>query len=649
MKKDLFAVIGLVSLAFAPAPALAQNYGDADEMNPSGQPKLEYHLFVTANRAETSREEVGSSITVISARQLEEMQKFTVLDALRTVPGLDVVQTGGPGGQTSVLIRGAKSEDALILLDGVEMNDPSTPGRSFDFAHLTTADIERIEIIRGPQSTLYGSDAMSGVINIISKTGQEKTRGFLSGEYGSFDSFSGNAGLSGGNKWADYALSASRLDSKGISAASAGAGNMERDGYENTTISGKLGITPVGHVHADFILRYIDSQADLDNAGGVGGDDPNNRADVEQLSTRAQARISLFNGFWQQTIGFSLSRQERNYRNDTDAAHPVDLDRSSYSGQILKFDWQHNFCLQEANMLTVGLETEREKGESAYYSESAWGPYASEFTQKNARTTAGYIQDHLRLGGNWFATLGARLDDHNRFGTKITYRIASTYLIQKTGTRIKGTYGTGFKSPSLYQLYSFYGDETLKPETSLGWDIGIEQSFCSSRLTLGATYFNNQFDRMIDYDNATWKYVNVGRAKTRGIEMSASGQPLAALVLQASYTYTATEDEDSGLELLRRARHKMGFTANCRFSKKGNANLEIAYVGKRTDIDYSTWPNARVSLAAYVLLNLATTYDLSGRVRIGLGVKNLGNVKYEEILGYGTPGISAYLGVKFMY
>jgi len=649
MKKDLFAVIGMVFLVFGPSMAMAQDSGDEDEMNPSGQPKLEYQLFVTANRTGTSQEEVGSSITVITSRQLEEMQKFTVLDALRTVPGLDVVQTGGPGGQTSVFIRGAKSEDALILLDGVEMNDPSTPGRSFDFAHLTTVNIERIEIIRGPQSTLYGSDAMSGVINIISKTGQGKTSGFLAGEYGSFDSFSGNAGLSGGNKWADYTLSASRLDSKGISAASASDGNLERDGYQNTTISGKLGITPLEQFHADFILRYIDSQADLDNAGGVGGDDPNNRAAVEQYFSRAQARISLFNGFWQQTIGFSLSQQERNYRNDTDAEHPADLDRSSYNGQILKFDWQHNLRLQEANILTMGLETEREKGRSEYYSESAWGPYASEFTQKNARTTAGYIQDHVRLSGNWFATLGARLDDHNRFGTKITYRIASTYLIQKTGTRIKGTYGTGFKAPSLYQLYSLYGDETLKPETSLGWDIGLEQSFWNSKLTLGTTYFNNEFDQMIDYNNATWKYVNVGAAKTRGIEMFAAAQAFAALALQASYTYTATEDEVTGLELLRRARHKLGFTTNFRFSKKGNANLEIVYVGKRADIDYSTWPYARATLAGYVLLNLATTYDLSGRVRIGIGVKNLGNVKYEEILGYGTPGISAFMGIKFMF
>jgi vitamin B12 transporter len=649
MKKVFLTVFGLVSLVFGPAMAMARNSDGSEETEPSGQPKLEYHIFVTANRTETSREEVGNSITIITARQLEEMQKLTVLDALRTVPGLDVVQAGGPGGQASIFIRGAKSEDALILMDGVEMNDPSTPGRSFDFAQLTTANIERIEIIRGPQSTLYGSDAMSGVINIISKTGQGKPGGFLSGEYGSFNSFSENADLSGGNKWANYTLNASRLDTKGISAASESDGNLERDGYKNTTISGKIGIMPIEHVHADFILRYTDSQADLDNFGGVGGDDPNNRADVKQLFSKAQARISLFNGFWEQTIGFSLSHHERNYRNDTDAEHPFDSDRSTYNGEVLKFDWQHNLRFQEMNMLTMGVEMEQEKAKSDYYSESAWGPYTSDFAQKNSRTTAWYVQDHVRLGGNWFATLGTRLDDHSLFGTKITYRIASNYLIQETGTRIKGSLGTGFKSPSLYQLYSLYGDETLKPETSIGWDIGIEQFLWNNRLTLGVTYFRNKFNQMIDFDNATWKYLNVDAAKTLGIEMFAYAQPFAVLILQANYTYTATKDKATGFDLLRRARHKLGFTANYRYSKKGNANLEINYVGKRTDIDYSTLPYARVTLSGYMLVNLALAYDINGGLQMFAGVKNLGNAAYEEVLGYGTPRISAFTGIKFVF
>lgn len=655
MKKLLF--VFLLAVLFVMLPCSTQGRDLGDEATGSGQPaggdepgyQLKYYIVVTANRTDTPQQELGSAITVITESQLEKMQKTTVLDALRTVPALDVVQAGGAGGQASVFIRGAKSEHTLVLLDGVEINDPSTPGRSADLANLATADVERIEVIRGPQSVLHGSDAMGGVINIISKTGKGKVGGFFRGGYGSFNSFAESAGLNGGNRWANFSLGVSRSDTDGISAAGEGRGVLEKDGYGDTTITGKLGVNPAKNVHADFILRTIDSRTDLDNAGGAAGDDPNNTAAAKQVFSRVQARVSLFNGRWEQKIGFSLSRQERHYKNDTDAAHPLDSDRSTYSGQIIRCDWQHDLRFLKANMLTVGMESEQEKGESEYDSESAWGPYSSRFPQKSALTTAAYIQDHVRLTNDWFATLGARLDSHDRFGTKATYRLASTYRVRKSGTRIKASFGTGFKTPSLYQLYSLYGDKDLMPETSTGWDLGIEQSWRSDRITLGVTYFGNEFKQLIDYDSAIWKYMNVGAAKTSGVELSASVQAIAALTLQADYTHTAAQDEATGEYLLRRARHKLNLAANWRLGKNGNANLGLNYVGSRYDTDYSTWPASRVKLDGYVLINLALAYDLSDRMRMFAGVKNLGNAKYEEILGYGAPGINAALGIKYSF
>ena len=607
-------------------------------------------IVITATRIETASREVGSSITVITNQQIEERQNTTVLEVLRTVPAVDVVRSGGPGGQTSVFIRGAKSEHTLVLIDGIEMNDPITPGRSYDFANLTTDNIERIEIIRGPQSTLYGSDAIGGVINIITKRGKGKPRGFMSAEGGSFNTFTEKAGVSGGNQWANYSLGISRWDTDGISAANEKDGNHEKDGYENTSISTRLGVTPAENLDTDFILRYINAKADIDNSGGVGGDDPNNKADSEQLFLRTQARLSLFNDLWEQKLGFSLTDLDRDYRNDTDADHPSDLDRSSYDGKILKFDWQHNLYLHETNTLTLGVENEEEKGKSKYYSESAWGPYSSNFKEKTARTTGYYLQDQVKLWDSWFTTLGVRLDDHSKFGSETTYRITSAYLVRQTGTKLKGTYGTGFKAPSLYQLYSHpYGDQNLDPEESTGWDIGVEQSLFDKKLILGVTYFSNEFDELIEFESGTSKYINVAEAEAKGVEVFASVRPIGDLTFRASYTYTDTEDKETGKDLLRRAQNKFGLDVNYQFMDKGNVNLSLVYVGKRDDNDYSTWPATRVELDDYVLANLAASYDITRNIQVFGRVENFLDEDYEEVKGFGTPELSAFAGCKLSF
>ena len=607
-------------------------------------------IVITATRIETASREVGSSITVITNQQIEERQNTTVLEVLRTVPAVDVVRSGGPGGQTSVFIRGAKSEHTLVLIDGIEMNDPITPGRSYDFANLTTDNIERIEIIRGPQSTLYGSDAIGGVINIITKRGKGKPRGFMSAEGGSFNTFTEKAGVSGGNQWANYSLGISRWDTDGISAANEKDGNHEKDGYENTSISTRLGVTPAENLDTDFILRYINAKADIDNSGGVGGDDPNNKADSEQLFLRTQARLSLFNDLWEQKLGFSLTDLDRDYRNDTDADHPSDLDRSSYDGKILKFDWQHNLYLHETNTLTLGVENEEEKGKSKYYSESALGPpYTSNFKEETARTTGYYLQDQVKLWDSWFTTLGVRLDDHSKFGSETTYRITSAYLVRQTGTKFKGTYGTGFKAPTLYQLYSQYGNQNLDPEESTGWDIGVEQSLFDKKLILGATYFSNEFDELIEFESSTWKYINVAEAEARGVEVFVSARAIDDLTLRASYTYTDTEDKETGKDLLRRAQNKFGLDVNYQFMDKGNVNLSLVYVGKRDDNDYSTWPATRVELDDYVLANLAASYDITRNIQVFGRVENFLDEDYEEVKGFGTPELSAFAGCKLSF
>ncbi len=603
-------------------------------------------VVVSATRIEIPVREAGSSVTVISGSQIEEQQKPTVPDVLRTVPGLDVVKRQGA---TSVFMRGAKSEHTLVLIDGIEMNDPISPGRAFDFSYLTVDNIERIEVIRGPQSTLYGSDAIGGVINIITKKGKGSPSGFVSAEAGSFHTFRERAGISGGNSFANYSLGISRLDTEGISAADRDDGNHEDDGLENTTVSGRVGLTPGESFGLDVILRWIDAEADIDNSGGPGGDDPNYTTETQQLYFRSQASLLLLDDLWEQKLGFSLTDYSREGQNDTDADHPDDLSRDSYDGKIVKFDWQHDLYLHETNTLTLGAETEAEKGRSDYYSQSIYGPYSSTFDEETARTSSFYLQDRITLRDSLFTTLGVRVDDHNRFGTETTYRITTAYCINQSGTTIKGSYGTGFKAPTLYQLYSAYGDETLDPEESTGWDVGVEQTLFGERLKLSATYFSNDFDDLIDYDTGLWKYVNVAEALSHGIELVATLMPTDDLTIRAGYTYTDTQDKTTGEDLLLRARNRFGFNVNYRILNKANINLDISHIGSRYDNDFSTWPATRVRLDPYTLVNLAASYCITGSVQLFSRVENLFDEEYEEVKGYGTAGFSVYGGLKVTF
>ena len=606
-------------------------------------------IVVSATRVETPYEQLGSSATVITRQDIERSQKTTVIELLRTVASIDVASSGGPGQPASVFIRGAKSEHTLVLIDGVEVNDPISPGRAFDWAHLTTDNIERIEIIRGPQSTLYGSDAIGGVINIITRKGKGRPRFTLSTEYGTYHTYRESAAVSGGTTLFNYSVSLARLDTEGVSAARRRDGNREDDAYENTTVAARFGLTPSENFGLDVFLRYSDAYAELDMAGGPGADDPNYDSDTQNFSVRTQARLGLLDGLWEQKLGVSYTDIDRRTHNDPDPTHPLDVERSSYDGEILRFDWQHNLYLHDTNTLTLGAETEEERGRSHYFSDGAWGPFTSDFRTRKARTNGYYVQDQIKLWDRFFTTVGARLDDHEKFGSETTYRIASAYLVRETGTKLKGSYGTGFKAPTLFQLYSSFGDVNLQPEKSRGWDVGVEQKLCNDRVTLGATYFHNDFTNLIDYNNATWKYENIGKARTRGVELAATVQPTDPLTLRGTYTYTHAEDVETGFDLLRRAKSKVGLDASYRLTEKARLNAGLAYIGKRKDLDFGTFPAARVSLESYVLVNVGASYDVTKHLTVFGRLENLFNEKYEEVKGYGTPGFGAFTGVRVTF
>lgn len=629
-------VAALAACTFCHLPAWAD---DAPEVA---------QIVVTANRVETPIDQIGSSISVITAEEIEQKQEHTLLEILKSVPGIDVIRNGGPGGNTSVFLRGANSEHTLVLVDGVEVNNPISTSRAFNFADVTLDNVERVEVLRGAQSTLYGSDAIGGVINIITKRGSGTPTAFASIEGGSYETFIEKAGSSGAVGNADYSLALSREDSASISAAANSAGNSEPDGYHNTSGSAKLGYTTA---LADFDLsgRIHNTNADIDNSGGAGQDDPNRHLNTNQYSLRAAASSSALISALEQTASVSFAETSYDDNNDPDDAHPLDRLRSQFTGSMLKFDLLNTYSIDKDQRLVLGIETEKERGDSDYASDGEFGPFNTTFAKKDARTNGYFAQAILGGVTDLFTSFGIRVDDHDRFGSEVTWRIAPTYLIRPTDTRLKASVGTGFKAPSLYQLYSEFGREDLDPEESLSYDVGIEQSFQERALTLGISLFRNDFDNLISFDPNTFIFENIAEATTQGIEFTAVAPLTEQLSIRGGYTFTDTEDEATGEELLRRSKHRANLDLDYAFVPEAHGHVGVLYIGKRDDNDFATFPATRVELSDYALVYLAGSYDLNSSLSLFARVDNLFDKEYQEVLGFGTPGTSAFGGVKVSF
>lgn len=566
--------------------------------------------------------------------------------------GLNVIQNGPPGSAASVFIRGGDSAQTKIMLDGVELNDPVTPSRAFDFSHLMIDNIDRIEIIRGPQSPLYGSDAMAGVINIISRKTRETPHIRLATRGGSYGSVSGRAEAAGGGDTIQYSFGASYYRTEGFSAASKKyPGNQEPDGYRNLTLSGKINVRLQDNLEWLFSARGLQSRTELDNMGGAYGDDPNHVSEYDSVILHSGLRGLFLRNRWESRLDLSYVDASRYYDNPVDDAHPFSAENAEYLSDMAKFNWQNNIFIHPANTLTLGLEYLREQGESTYNSSSSWGSTLSVFPQNTADNLGIFIQDRISADDRLFFTLGGRWDHHSRAGSALTYRAAPSFLIQATGTRLKATLGTGFKAPSLYQLYApatFWGpmgNLELEPERSLGWDAGFEQNFPGNSLSLGVTYFSNQYRNLIDFDY-TRGYINIGKASSRGLEISLEAQPLDFLSFNAAYTYLQAKNDMTGEALLRRPQHKFILEGRGTWMDSLQVRLLLIYMGERSDIFYSGYNADRVTLDDYVLLNSSLSYDLFSGLTLTLRMENILNQDYELVKGYGTPGFSVYGGIE---
>jgi vitamin B12 transporter len=597
-------------------------------------------IVVTSERFEESVEDVGSSVSVVTDTEIEEKGNISVSDILRDIPGISLVRNGGVGGYTSMFIRGAESSHALVMIDGVEMNDPMSPARSFDWANLLTGDIERIEIVRGPQSTLYGSDAMGGVVNIITKQGKGKPviGGLFEG--GSFYTFRESIYSRGAFSRGDYSVSLSRLDSKGFSAAALGD---EKDGYNNTTFNAKVDVDLYQKLKWYGNLRYLEAWSELDN--GAFGDDPNFSMDTTSLSGKTGIEHSLTD-WWKYDLNFSWLNLHRDDRNAFDEFHLFDDSKDWFDGVNYKGDWQNTINLGDISTLVGGVEYQSEQGKSFSRMTSLLGEFISEFPKKTADTIGVYIQDTIKLWERLIVTFGGRYEDHEIFGSHTDYKAWASYRIPKIDTRLKGSIGTGFKAPSLFQLYSIYGSTDLVPEEAMSYDIGFDQPLFEEKITTGITYFHNDFSDLIDWDDSLWKYRNISKAKTQGVEAALNWKIFKWLDAGVTYTYLHTEDKTTGLELDRRPMHTYGLAFKWYPTEKYIVRLDLLHVGERKDIDYSNYPYEQITLNGYTKVDLSLHYKIRPSIEFFGRIENLLDEKYEEVYGFNSAGIAGYGGIK---
>ncbi len=657
------------SVTAAPKPKPTnQGAGDATVVSPSLQP--------------TPTDQSASAVTVITASDIESQQLRTVADALATVPGLNVVQTGGPGGQTSVFIRGTNSNHVKVLIDGIDVSDPSNPNGSFDFGQLLTGDIERIEILRGPQSGLYGSDAIGGVIAITTKSGNGPPKATISLEGGSFGTTNERASLSGSHADFNYVFNIQHFQSASTPVTPfydlAPGEQRINDFYDNWTFSTKLGAKLSDTLAVNVVGRYTDSTLHFTNDDFVDFFPQSFAEPIQstQIDHQFAGRAELV---WSPSAGFK-NFFGVNYTNswtwnldpnaDTGLTSPAVLPPMINLGTRVKEDYRGEFQVAPGQLLMFGAEDQNETlWTNSSSTIDAFGNETFFVTNAERRNDAGWLELQNQLTKQLYLVSNIRFDANEDFGDHATFRVAPVYIVAQTDTKLKASYGTGFKAPSLEDLYVnflpfFVANPNLKPEESTGWDVGFEQPLANGRFRFGSTYFRNDIQNLIETVTTATPDVeslgNINDATAWGFENFAAWQVNSRLSLRADYTYTlalaestpgCTSSPCAGQQLLRRPKNKASLTANWRATDRLTLSSTLLYVGPWWDLGrQSLAPNGTipyVEAPGFVTVNLAANYALRDDVTLFARIDNLFNAQYEDPLGFMRPGFGAYAGIRF--
>ena len=613
------------------------------------------NVVVTASRVPVPLKAVGGSITVIGAEELENRQPNFIGDVLQSVPGVDVSRSGGVGGFTQLRVRGAEANQLLVLIDGVEVND-ATLGSEFDFAHLLNGEIERIEVLRGAQSGIWGADALAGVINVISKEGSGPPRVHGFAEAGSFGTVASGGSVSGGGDRYHFSLHGRYINSDGINNAQTGD---EEDGYENGSVSFRGGYRPHELVEFSGYVRHVASEREFDPAPfpvsvPVDGD---RITDAEQTYARLQTSVELFDGRWLHRLGASLT--------DTENANIFDgVEDTSNAGRKFRLDYQTSIHIDTPGFadaehtLTFAMDREIEdflqRGTPSLFGDP---------NQDQSVASHGYaVEYRVALWGRLFLSGAVRRDDNNDFANSTTGRGTAAYTHLQTDTKVHFSYGTGVKNPTFTERFgftpdTFIGNAGLSPEQSEGWEVGIRQALFDARLIVSAVYFDEELQNEINgfvfdptippFGGLTAANID-GISERTGFELGFTAELLDSLDFAASYTnLDATQQNALGNQVreIRRPEDVASFNLNYRFlDDRANVNINVDHTGDILDTDFSTF--TPVILDSFTLLDVSARYQLSNRVGVYARVENLLDDDYQEVFGFNTSGIAAFAGIK---
>jgi vitamin B12 transporter len=633
----------LALVAALPVLALPSQVLAADAVEASSEVD---QIVVTAGRAADKLSEVPVSMTVITAETLRQRQAVVVSDLLSRTPGVTVTRNGGVGGSTQVRIRGAESDQTAVLIDGVKLNDPSSTGGGYNFATLLAGDVDRIEVLRGPQSTLWGSQAIGGVVSMITKTPDGPLSGDAVVEGGSRATAYGRVGVGAGGTWGGWRLAAGSYTTAGVSNFDEAMGGKEKDGYHNTAISGRLDLNVTDWAALDARLSYAAGRNEFDGfpAPAFAFADTAEYGKTKELVSYLGARLSNFDGALNSRIGYSYTQTDRDNYNPDQAVTTKTFDARGTDNSL---EYQGTWTINPVWRAVFGAETERSWFRTAAPSDFDPNPTPGRHA---ASMDSVYGQLQAKLVEGLTLTGGVRHDDHDTFGGATTYQAGAAWSLNGGATVLRANYGEGFKAPSLYQLYSDYGNTALKPEEAKSWDIGVEHSVLDGRLRGSIIYFSRDTKNQIDFlSNNTppnfGGYANTAKTQADGVEVEGSFEVSSLLTLSANYTNMDAINKSAGAnygkDLVRRAGETANADAELNLPNGLTAGVTMQYVGHSFD----NAANTR-RLKSYVLTDVRVSYPINDTFELYGRVENLFDQQYETLYRYGTLGRGAFAGVR---